>query len=121
MNALSGMGESLMKSLVLVPGLLCNEGHPSRSLRPFVSLRFVLVVETEGELYLAGGIGICRRVSAEACSIGDGAIGLLKVCGVEDVEGFDTELQFAVFGHEQYEWQCSEEHRSRVADDELEG
>ena len=57
----------------------------------------LLVVETERELYLAGGIGIRGRVSAEACSIGDGAIGLLKVCGVEDVEGFDTELQFARF------------------------
>ena len=58
---------------------------------------FVLVVETERELYLAGGVGICRRVSAEACSIGDGAIGLLKVRGVEDVEGFDTEFQLARF------------------------
>jgi hypothetical protein len=65
--------------------------------RPFVSLQFVLVVEAERELYLAGGIGIRGCVSAEACSIGDGAIGLLKVCGVEDVEGFDTELQLARF------------------------
>jgi hypothetical protein len=56
-----------------------------------------LVVETERELHLPGRIGIRGGVGSEARTIGYGAIGLLEVGGIEDVEGFDTELELARF------------------------
>src|ERR1700733_14070790 len=58
--------------------------------------------EAKRELHLSGGIDDRRTVSTEAGTVGDGAVGILKVGRVENVESFGTELEL---GRLRPEWQ----------------